>query len=81
MSLMLTPATHDKLGETVQLGKGSYGAPTIELAIRVLLSLVGRVDTAKVAIELMDAVEDKENMLENLNDLVTHLETKFVISQ
>lgn len=69
MSLMLTPATHDKLGETVQLGKGSYGAPTIELAIRVLLALVGQVSIHAVANELESAVINKDSLPQTLRTI------------
>jgi hypothetical protein len=76
MSLMLTPATHDKLGETVQLGKGSYGAPTIELAIRVLLALVGQVELQEVADELNASVIDTDKVMSNLADLTFRLANK-----
>ena len=52
MSLNLSMETYEKLSETVKMGKGSYGAPTIELAVRVLLSLVGQVGVDEVGAEL-----------------------------
>ena len=74
MSLMLTPETHDKLGETVTLGKGSYGAPTIELAIRVLLCAVDQVSIQETANELFMAVVDKSKMIANLKELLSLVE-------
>ena len=71
----LTPQVQVALRKSVPTGKGQYGSPTVELALRFLLSLVGRMDLSRTCEALALAVIDRDQLVRNLRFTADFIET------
>ena len=76
MEITLRPRTILALRKTVPIGRGLYGSSTIELATRLLLSLVGEVDPDDIGTQLAYAVRDRERMVEKLERITDVIRIK-----
>lgn len=66
----LTYPTYLLLTRTVPVGRGSYGSPVVEIAIRLLMATVCRsISIETIAGELSQAVKDRATLARNLRDL------------
>lgn len=66
----ITHLTYLLLTRAVPVGKGSYGSPVIELAIRLMVTVVCRaMPIEKVAEELALSVLDRASLVQNLQAL------------
>jgi hypothetical protein len=78
MLISITPNTKDMLDTIVPIGKGSYGSPFIELAIRLLVSLIFESDQPSIiGSEILDAI-DSPYIPGNLRSLANYIESRSV---
>lgn len=71
----ITYSTFLGLTKVVSVQKGGYGAPVVELAIRILLALIGSLDTSTVAEELLHAtIPVKITVVEKLRAMADYIE-------
>jgi len=68
--------TYWTLGKTVPVGRGGYGSPVIELAIRLLLVLVGRMKPTDVVDEILLSVNDRGSFVIRLRELADTIEAR-----
>lgn len=76
----LTPQVQVALRKSVPTGKEQYGSPTVELALRFLLSLVGRMDRDGANEALSLAVQDRKQLVDNLRASADFIE-KYSVSE
>lgn len=73
----LTWITYYMLTRAVPVGRGQYGSPVIELAIRVLLCVVGRsIGFPTIAEEIKFAIKDSKTVASNLRELANYIDPK-----
>jgi hypothetical protein len=80
MKPTITFETRDALEQTVPTGPGKYGSPVMELALRLLLCLVGKFSIDYIAPELVYAVTDRHKLVANLRLMADAIEN-FKVSE
>lgn len=70
----ITPLTYQVLGDSIQLGKGSYASPLVELSIRIVLAMVGRIPILTVAQECAYGFLDRVTLVQRLRELAAAIE-------
>lgn len=74
LKVSLTFQTQAALRQSVPTGPGQYASPFVELSIRILLSLVGRLSLDKISEELALSVTDRQQAVKNLRELADLVE-------
>jgi hypothetical protein len=59
LRITLTPETSEKLEALVYVGRGGYGSAIIELSLRFLLALSGKLDLEKVMSEIKSVMTEE----------------------
>lgn len=66
----VTYPTYIALTQTVPVGQGGYGSSVIELSIRILLTLIGRLDPTVVSEELtLATLSGRSTVTQNLRKM------------
>jgi hypothetical protein len=75
IKISLTDETLSQLGSIVEIGKGKYGSPAIELSIRLMLFLMSDGEAAPDFAAELDKAVDNPNFARNLRILSRYLES------
>lgn len=65
----VTRKTHLAYSQTVPVGKGKYGSPVVELALRLVLSCLGVISIDVVSQEFAKSIIDRHSFADNLRKL------------
>jgi hypothetical protein len=72
--ITLTSVAQTALRETVPTGKGKYASATIDLALRFLLALVGKLDLEQTSEAIARAIVDQDQLVKNLRSVAEYIE-------
>lgn len=70
----ITRLTHLVLTQVVPVGKGKYGSPIVELALRTIFAMVGKMPINGISEEIAVAVLDRATVIKNLRAIADYIE-------
>lgn len=70
----LSHLTYQGLAQAITLGQGGYAAPVVDMAVRLILYLVGTVGLDAVGEYLLLAINDRPALIQRLRDLADYIE-------